>query len=48
MSCGNGQLHKDILVGCGGKDTINHSHILGAVFGMERIMGRIILLSERF
>ena len=29
---------KNILVGCGGKDTINHSHILGAVFGMERIM----------
>lgn len=31
---------KNILVGCGGKDTINHSHILGAVFGMERIMGK--------
>jgi len=31
---------KNLLVGCGGKDTINHSHILGAVFGMERIMGK--------
>lgn len=31
---------KNILVGCGGKDTINRSHILGAVFGMERIMGK--------
>lgn len=31
---------KNILVGCGGKDTINKSHILGAVFGMERVMGK--------
>ena len=30
---------KNILVGCGGKDTINKSHMLGAVFGVERLMG---------
>ena len=32
---------KNILVGVGGADTINKSHFLGAVFGMERMMGRI-------
>lgn len=31
---------KNILVGCGGKDTINISHMLGAVFGMEKVMGK--------
>jgi nickel-dependent lactate racemase len=31
---------KNIFVGCGGRDTINKSHFLGAVYGMERIMGR--------
>lgn len=31
---------KNILVGCGGKDIIDKSHILGAVYDMERIMGR--------
>ncbi len=31
---------KNICVGVGGEDTINKSHFLGAVFGMERIMGR--------
>jgi len=32
---------KNILTGVGGQDTINKSHFLGAVYGMERIMGRI-------
>jgi nickel-dependent lactate racemase len=32
---------KNISVGVGGQDTINKSHFLGAVYGMERIMGRI-------
>ncbi len=32
---------KNIVVGTGGADTINKSHFLGAVYGMERIMGRI-------
>jgi nickel-dependent lactate racemase len=32
--------YKNILVGSGGKDIINKSHFLGAVYGMERIMGR--------
>jgi nickel-dependent lactate racemase len=31
---------KNILVGTGGRDSINRSHYLGAVYGMERIMGR--------
>jgi nickel-dependent lactate racemase len=31
---------KNILVGVGGVDTINKSHFLGAVYGMERVMGR--------
>ncbi|MDR0852091.1 MAG: lactate racemase domain-containing protein, partial [Clostridiales Family XIII bacterium] len=30
---------KNILVGCGGASMINSSHMLGAYFGMERIMG---------
>lgn len=32
---------KNICVGAGGYDLINKSHFLGAVYGMERIMGRI-------
>jgi len=32
---------KNICVGAGGCDIINKSHFLGAVHGMERIMGRI-------
>lgn len=32
--------NKNIFVGAGGKDIINRSHYLGAVYGMERIMGR--------
>jgi len=31
---------KNILVGCGGSTIINKSHFLGAVYGMERMMGR--------
>jgi len=31
---------KNILVGCGGKQTINQSHMIGAVYGMERMMGK--------
>ena len=31
---------KNILVGCGGRTIINASHYLGAVYGMERLMGR--------
>ena len=30
---------KNILIGVGGSDMINKSHYLGAVYGMERIMG---------
>jgi nickel-dependent lactate racemase len=31
---------KNIVVGCGGFNIINKSHMLGAVYGMERMMGR--------
>lgn len=31
---------KNIFVGCGGKDTINKTHMIGAVYGMERMMGK--------
>ncbi len=31
---------KNIFVGCGGSDIINKSHMLGAVYGMERLMGK--------
>ena len=31
---------KNILIGTGGRAGINRSHYLGAVYGMERIMGR--------
>jgi nickel-dependent lactate racemase len=33
---------KNILIGAGGREGINRSHYLGAVYGMERIMGRAI------
>jgi nickel-dependent lactate racemase len=47
---------KNILIGTGGREGINRSHYLGAVYGMERIMGRaenpvrsvLNLASERF
>ena len=32
--------NKNIFVGCGGADMINSSHMLGAFYGLERIMGR--------
>jgi nickel-dependent lactate racemase len=32
---------KNICVGIGGSDMINKSHFLGAVYGMEKMMGRI-------
>ncbi len=31
---------KNIFVGCGGNSMINSSHMLGAFYGMERIMGK--------
>ena len=33
--------NKNILIGTGGREGINRSHFLGAVYGMERIMGQI-------
>lgn len=37
---GMANYNKNIFVGTGGRDGINKSHYLGAVYGMERIMGR--------
>jgi nickel-dependent lactate racemase len=37
---GMANYNKNILVGTGGPDSINRSHFLGAVYGMERLMGR--------
>ncbi len=31
---------KNVFVGCGGKTTIHQTHMIGAVFGMERMMGK--------
>lgn len=31
---------KNLLVGCGGSSIINASHIIGAFYGMERMMGK--------
>lgn len=39
---GMANYNKNILVGTGGRESINRSHYLGAVYGMERIMGRAI------
>lgn len=39
---GMANYNKNILVGTGGPEGINRSHYLGAVYGMERIMGRAI------
>jgi len=38
---GMANYNKNIFVGTGGAEAINKSHFLGAVYGMERIMGRI-------
>jgi nickel-dependent lactate racemase len=32
--------NKNVYVGAGGRETINKTHFIGAVYGMERIMGR--------
>ena len=37
---GMANYNKNILVGTGGPQSIHRSHYLGAVYGMERIMGR--------
>jgi len=37
---GMANYNKNIFVGTGGKEGINKSHYLGAVYGMERMMGR--------
>lgn len=31
--------NKNVLIGVGGADAINLSHFIGAVYGMERMMG---------
>ena len=37
---GMANYNKNILIGTGGPESINKSHFLGAVYGMERIMGK--------
>ncbi len=37
---GMANYNKNIFVGTGGAESINNSHFLGAVYGMERIMGK--------
>jgi nickel-dependent lactate racemase len=37
---GMANYNKNILIGTGGRDSINRSHYLSAVYGSERIMGR--------
>jgi nickel-dependent lactate racemase len=37
---GMANYNKNILIGTGGPESINRSHYLSAVYGMERIMGR--------
>ncbi len=37
---GMANYNKNIFVGCGGSVAIHRSHYVGAVYGMERIMGR--------
>ena len=37
---GMANYNKNIFVGAGGKESIHKSHYLGAVYGMERMMGR--------
>jgi nickel-dependent lactate racemase len=39
---------KNILVGCGGKEAIDKSHFAGALYGMERLMGRTDTPVRRF
>lgn len=38
---GMANYNKNIFIGTGGKEGINKSHFLGAVYGIERIMGRV-------
>ncbi len=38
---GMANYNKNILVGTGGVESIDRSHYLGAVYGMERMMGRV-------
>ncbi|MCD8197077.1 MAG: lactate racemase domain-containing protein [Lachnospiraceae bacterium] len=37
---GMGNYSKNLFVGVGGNDMINKSHLLGAFYGLERILGR--------
>jgi nickel-dependent lactate racemase len=38
---GMANYNKNIFIGTGGKEGIDKSHFLGAVYGMERMMGRV-------
>jgi nickel-dependent lactate racemase len=37
---GMANYNKNLLIGCGGSEAIGKSHYLGAIYGLERLMGR--------
>ena len=37
---GMSNFNKNLFVGLGGKEAIDHSHFIGACYGMERMMGK--------
>ncbi|MBS0012049.1 MAG: DUF2088 domain-containing protein [Bacteroidales bacterium] len=37
---GMANYNKNVFIGCGGYESINKSHYLGAVYGMERLIGK--------
>jgi nickel-dependent lactate racemase len=39
---GMANYNKNVYIGCGGYESINKSHFLGAVYGIERTMGKTI------
>lgn len=39
---GMANYNKNVFIGCGGYESISKSHYLGAVYGIERIMGKAI------
>lgn len=43
---GMANFNKNLFVGAGGLEAINLSHFIGAVYGMEKMMGRYAALSS--
>jgi hypothetical protein len=38
---GMANFNKNMFIGAGGLDSINLSHFIGAVYGMENMMGKV-------